>query len=308
MKIFINFDFQNEELGGGLWGGANQFLLALKKFFIKEGLYSDDPINCDIFLMNSHHNVENIWKIKTLNPNMVICHRVDGPISTYSGLNEENRDKVVFYYNMIYADATLFQSEYSLKATSSLGFKFKQPTEIILNACDNSIFFPALNKIKNKKIKLVASAWSDNENKGKYFYQFLDENLDFDKYEFTFIGRIKYQFKNSKYISPQSSVKLAEILREQDIFISASLNDPCANSILEALSCGLPVVYLNSGGHPELVREGGKSFENKDDILNSIDLVAENYDDYRKNIKVKTFEEIGKQYVEFFKKMMETRS
>src|SRR3990167_7910023 len=270
MKIFINFDFQNEELGGGLWGGANQFLLALKKFFIKEGLYSDDPINCDIFLMNSHHNVENIWKIKTLNPNMVICHRVDGPISTYSGLNEENRDKVVFYYNMIYADATLFQSEYSLKATSSLGFKFKQPTEIILNACDNSIFFPALNKIKNR--------------------------------------RIKYQFKNSKYISPQSSIKLAEILREQDIFISASLNDPCANSILEALSCGLPVVYLNSGGHPELVREGGKSFENKDDILNSIDLVAGNYDDYRKNIKVKTFEEIGKQYVEFFKKMMETRS
>jgi len=155
---------------------------------------------------------------------------------------------------------------------------------------------------------LVASAWSDNENKGKYFYQFLDENLDFDKYEFTFIGRIKYQFKNSKYISPQSSVKLAEILREQDIFISASLNDPCANSILEALSCGLPVVYLNSGGHPELVREGGKSFENKDDILNSIDLVAGNYDDYRKNIKVKTFEEIGKQYVEFFKKMMEARN
>jgi glycosyltransferase involved in cell wall biosynthesis len=30
-------------------------------------------------------------------------------------------------------------------------------------------------------------------------------------------------------------------------------NDPCPNVVLEALSCGLPVLYSASGGVPELV-------------------------------------------------------
>ena len=30
-------------------------------------------------------------------------------------------------------------------------------------------------------------------------------------------------------------------------------NDPCPNTVLEALSCALPVVYSNTGGVPELV-------------------------------------------------------
>ena len=30
-------------------------------------------------------------------------------------------------------------------------------------------------------------------------------------------------------------------------------NDPCPNTVIEALSCGLPILYSNSGGVPELV-------------------------------------------------------
>ena len=29
--------------------------------------------------------------------------------------------------------------------------------------------------------------------------------------------------------------------------------DPCPNSVIEAMSCGLPILYSNSGGLPELV-------------------------------------------------------
>ena len=29
--------------------------------------------------------------------------------------------------------------------------------------------------------------------------------------------------------------------------------DPCPNTVIEALSCGLPVLYSKSGGLPELV-------------------------------------------------------
>ena len=37
-------------------------------------------------------------------------------------------------------------------------------------------------------------------------------------------------------------------------------DDPCSNALLEALACGLPAAYRDSGGHPELVGEGGLPF------------------------------------------------
>jgi len=43
------------------------------------------------------------------------------------------------------------------------------------------------------------------------------------------------------------------LMRESDILLHPKYNDPCPRLVVEALSCGLPVVYSASGGVPELV-------------------------------------------------------
>ena len=43
------------------------------------------------------------------------------------------------------------------------------------------------------------------------------------------------------------------IFNRADILIHTKYNDPCPTVVLEALACGLPVVYSRSGGVPELV-------------------------------------------------------
>ena len=43
------------------------------------------------------------------------------------------------------------------------------------------------------------------------------------------------------------------IYQSADAYLMTKNNDPCPNSVLEALSSGLPVLYSASGGVPELV-------------------------------------------------------
>lgn len=44
-----------------------------------------------------------------------------------------------------------------------------------------------------------------------------------------------------------------DIYRAADAYLMTKHNDPCPNAVLEALSCGLPVLYSASGGVPEQV-------------------------------------------------------
>ena len=95
------------------------------------------------------------------------------------------------------------------------------------------------------------------------------------------------------------------MLREHDIFISASINDPCSNSLIEALHCGHPAVVRNSGGHPEIVGEGGEVFEGENDILLKIDKVSNNLNKYKEAIDIQNISIIGELYYNFCKKIYE---
>ena len=44
-----------------------------------------------------------------------------------------------------------------------------------------------------------------------------------------------------------------EIYRAADIYLAVQHQDPCPNAVLEALASGLPVIYSDTGGTPELV-------------------------------------------------------
>jgi glycosyltransferase involved in cell wall biosynthesis len=47
------------------------------------------------------------------------------------------------------------------------------------------------------------------------------------------------------------------LMQRADLLLHTKYNDPCPTVVLEAMACGLPVVYSASGGTPELVGEAG---------------------------------------------------
>ena len=40
-------------------------------------------------------------------------------------------------------------------------------------------------------------------------------------------------------------------------YVTFSLRDPCPNSVIEAMSCGTPVLGIKSGGIPDIVGDAG---------------------------------------------------
>lgn len=306
---------KNVDLTIGLWhefhkppyGGGNQFMLALRKEFEHLGVnvvVNKVRSDVDVYICNSAWFDTKIFEQKSSSKPIKMIHRIDGPITLYRGEGRQEDDKI-FQINKRFASATVFQSAFSFKESCNLGYSSVSPV-IIHNAVDREIF-NAKGRIKydsNRKISLISTSWSDNPRKGGPFYKWLDENLDFNRFEYTFVGRVKQEFENIKHIPSQGSEELAELLRKHDIYITASLHEPCSNALLEALSCGLPALYRNGGGSSELVEFGGLPFDGEDDFLSKLERLVGFYESFQSSIYIKSMRDIATRYYELAQKIV----
>ena len=296
MKVNILFEIKENVLGGG-----NQFLKLLKKKFIEMGIYAD-LADAEIVLFNSHQNMEVVIDAKYRYPDKIFIHRVDGPIRLYNHMKDK-RDNIVNSTNRYIADGTIFQSIWSKNKNYELGLP-KGLFETIICNCADEDYFNMRNWTSqmaiNRKIKLIATSWSNNIKKGFRVYKYLDEHLDWNRYEMIFVGNSPIDFDNIKVISPVCSKELAELLKQNDIYISASQCDPCSNSVIEALSCGLPALCFNDGGHPELVKRGGRLFNHKEEIPGLLEAIVKDYEQFHNQIEVFSSDEVAQKYYDFF--------
>lgn len=301
MKINILFEITDTPIGGG-----NQFLRGLKAAFKTMDIYSEIE-DADIVLFNSHQFIDKVLKVRKKYPDKFFAHRIDGPIRLYNTM-EDRRDSITNAANKYIADATVYQSEWSKKANLEMGLEPNSFEAVIINGVDAAVFNRTGRKAFSEKgrTKIIASSWSANMNKGFEAYKYLDDTLDFSKYEMIFVGNSPVQFQNIKSIEPKDSKGLAEILKQQDIYITASKKDPCSNSLIEALACGLPAVCYNDGGHPEILNDAGFLFEHKEEIPELLDRVVKNYDELQKKIQIHNILETAKGYIDFFDKILES--
>ena len=56
------------------------------------------------------------------------------------------------------------------------------------------------------------------------------------------------------------------------IFLTTKLHDPCSNAVIEAMACGLPIIFHNSGGNFELVNDAGWGFGKKQVSISSVSI------------------------------------
>ena len=281
-------------------GGGHQFLRALVGELERRGLtvelneISPGTAAC---LVNSF-NFDFRRLRRFARDDVRFVHRVDGPIGTYRGF-DDGTDARIAELNASLADATIVQSRYSLEAHRALGIELVGP-HLITNTVDPAVFHPPVERepLAGRRVRVIASSWSDNPNKGADVLRWLDRNLDGERYELTFVGRTDEVFERTRVLGSISTEPLALELRRSDVYLAPSRNDPCSNALLEALASGLPAVFRASGGHPELVGEAGIAFDDPEEVADALDRVVAELDERRAAIRVTSMSEVADRYLE----------
>lgn len=200
------------------------------------------------------------------------------------------------------ADYVFYQSEFCrISAERFLDGQRNLPSEILYNPVDTHIFSPVsdassaedpvvlllsgshwtryrvdaaletlrLVRLHDDRIHLKIAGrfcWCDNEDQAENEVRSYAEQL----------GIVDYVTLNGPYTQEQAPA----LLNSCSILLHTKYNDPCPRLVVEAMACGLPVVYSATGGVPELVGEdGGKGVSGPLDWENDhppdADLLAE---------------------------------
>ena len=279
-------------------GGGHQFVRALARELESRGVgleWNRLSATTPACLYNSFNFDETRFRRFARRPARLV-HRVDGPVSAYRGFDDGTDERVAKLNE--YAAATIVQSRYSLEKHRELGLELRSPV-VIVNAPDPSLFYPpdSREELDGRPLRLVAVSWSANERKGADTLECLARDLDPARFQVSIVGNIRVPGR-ARRLEPLASGALGAFLRSQDAYVAASREDPCSNALLEALACGLPALYLRSGGHPELVGDAGVGYDVSEELGDAVERLAAGLERYRAAIRVPSLGEVANRYLE----------
>lgn len=319
-KFYIPFDKYN-------WTGGPPTFMRNFKSYLKHNnyQYKKKYSKGDSIFFPIKYDIHVLKEIKKNGG--TIIQRLDGvyyPSKHPDNYQKANKDIKYIYQNL--ADHIVFQSEYSKKQCFAMfGEKNEDEYSIIFNGADLNIFYPNLELPQPKeKFKFITTSAFRNKDQIEPIINAFDQLNDQLKFEFNIIGNISSSsiepFFKREYINYLGEIPnhaIASYLRDNHIFIYSHLNPPCPNSIIEAISCGLPVVSYNSGAIKELchfstdlladvsdnIFQNYKDFSQKK-IIEKIILATQNYTYYRnialKNSKLYNIQNLGERYIKVF--------
>ena len=150
------------------------------------------------------------------------------------------------------SDFIIFQSVYSLNCSVALGFNNPNYT-IVNNGVNQSLFYPNPKNtwVHDEKLKIITASWSWHKNKG---FDLISKFSECDGVEISFFGNWPSDVSKGEVqvFDPQKPSELAEKYRDNHVLLLPSKFESCSNTALEALSSGLPIIFLQSGSNTEI--------------------------------------------------------
>ena len=139
--------------------------------------------------------------------------------------------------------------------------------EILYNSVDTKMFYPNkeanhnifrflitgnIRKQNNYRIYSVVEAFKEIIVNNKHVHLYIAgiiEDIEYLKAEVNKLNINEY----ITFLGPYSLKDAPFIYQMADAYVTMSFQDNCPTAVIEAMSCGLPILYSSSGGIPELV-------------------------------------------------------
>ena len=311
------------KLQPGSWGGGNQFGQTLVETLVERGVeVSFDLSSPDLDLIilaeprdnlriSAYTDRDVLKYLRTVNSRAIVVHRVN-ECDERKGTTSVNR---MLQRANLCSDHTVFVSNWLKDLHLRGGMRCKSHT-VILNGSDRTLFNSLGYRRWNNKerLKLVSHHWSSHWMKGFDIYEELDSLLSSDHYRrrfsFTYIGNIPqgFRFRNSTYVKPTHGHALANLLASHHVYLTASQNEPGGHHQNEGASCGLPILYRESGCLPEYCEGFGVGFA-KENFKQRLESIIEQYDYFAHRMAdyPHSSQQTGEQYLDLFVELLSRR-
>jgi len=183
------------------------------------------------------------------------------------------------------ADFVVYQSEFCQRCAERFLGERKGPSQVLYNPVNTDIFTPLHDFTPNAHAPILLAAGSHHD---AYRVKIPIEALAIvrrsePKARLAVAGRLVWSAEAEKeargwardlgvaeaveFWGPYSQAEAPVLFRKADVLIHLKVQDPCPRLVVEAMACGLPVVYSATGGLPELMGdEAGVGIPGEEDF------------------------------------------
>lgn len=276
----------------GPYGGGNQWLGQMAPYLERCGFRTGSRLNAQVDCVLGTHaglagglefSYDDVLRAKDVHPHLRCIQRINdndirkGTTAMDAHLAGCNRA----------ADHTVFVSEWLRDYHAERWFDVNRPHSVIHNGAAPSVFHPfgARAWKPGEPLRLVTHHWSDNPAKGFPVYEALDAAIAAGRLpgvELWIVGRWPeaIRWRAAKTFPARAGHRLAEVLRACHVAVTASRHEPGAMHPVEAMQCGLPLLYTkDTGGTVELGKLFGVLLS--EDFPAAIDELRARYDELR---------------------------
>lgn len=285
------------------YGGPfeNEIIKYLKKYCYKyDCSFVNSYKKCDIIITND------VFPKEIQNTNKPKLKRMDGVFF----LNELKWRNESLNESAQIADHVIFISEFSKSTYFKLYNKKLKSHSVSLNQVDPSDYYQ-LNIEKEFDFISIATSWEREEKRLNDLIKFIDKS----DVKLGLIGNtnkinLSKNIVNFNYLN--TSKQICKIINKAKAFINFSFSDAAPKTVLQGLCCGLPVLYANSGGVSELVKENGIGVKDSkmnnisipeldiNEVLKSFDIFKTEFDSYKNNVLKRDNEKLFKNMLDHY--------
>lgn len=282
----------------GSWGGSSAFVHQLVAALRRCGFRAvfDLRRDVDVILMidprddlqNKAFGLDDIKRYRVRHPCVKIIHRIN---ECDQRKNTAFMDDLLRAANAV-ADYTVFISEWLKEYFIARWFDPARAHTVIYNGANPSVFHPVGGTKwgpAKGALRLVTHHWSPNPMKGFPVYKMLDDMIadgQLRDTELWVIGQwpANMHWRVARAFAPASGHRLASMLRQCHVYVTASLWEPCGMHHVEGAQCGLPLFYHEKGGGiVEVGRKYGIGFR-EDNIFSSLEILRRDYKKLRRRV------------------------